>query len=581
MSRSGPWRLRAGARIGGGFALAMLVSTTTATVVLADCGNTAAAMLTGSWQMRETVSAYTGGAPTSFNKPVGFQAVDLIQFTSTCTAPGQCIVAIAGNATGNGFQFFSTNGLQFAGPDPSQPLVQSGSAISVSNFSLGGFGGPNLPPCRPPPTFNKATLSLQIVAATVDPATGGWRATLLTGDYQTPVGVWMCQGSVGVLGTVEHLSLEAVPAGSSFPVQITPNCAAPATPAATTSGPASASPSTPGNPDESSLSSTLSTPADAFSSPAQSIINALITLAIILFITFPAQLFNRTFDENYDEIRSIAARRLGWLAPLRSRIAGGGVARPALVFAGVLLAGAALGGLNDPRFGFNLRSLATYLAVVLAILIGVSVSAVVNLLYRRVRKRDRSWRFHALPAGLLVAGACVLISRLSQFQPGYLYGLIVGVAFGGSLAANEEGHGVALSSMASLCIAVLAWFAWLPLHGAAAQPGAGFGTVFGADVFASIFIGGLVGSVIGLLPLRFLPGATLARWSRIAWGLVFGLATFGLLEVMLRPQSSAAHPGNAPLVTAIVLFTLFGGLSVGFRAYFSMRKRRVAIADTA
>ena len=97
-----------------------------------------------------------------------------------------------------------------------------------------------------------------------------------------------------------------------------------------------------------------------------------------------------------------------------------------------------------------------------------------------------------------------------------------------------------------------------------------------SDVLASLFIGGLVGSVIGLLPLRFLPGGTLVDWSRAAWAVMFGIAVFGLLEVELRPQSTAAHPGKAPIVTAIVLFVLFGGVSIGLRAYFSMRKRRLA-----
>jgi hypothetical protein len=574
------WKRNSGRGIGV-LGLVLVALYTGETSVFADCGNTAAAMLTGSWQMRETVTSYTGGTPDSSNKPVGFQGNDTIQFVSTCTAPGNCTITIPGNAAGNGFQFFSANGLSFAGPVNTTPLVQSGSTITDTYVPSGGFGGPNLPQCNPPPNYNRATLTLQIAAAMLDPAGGGWRATLLTGEYQTAIATfWRCQGGVGVIGAVEHLSIEAVPVGSSFPAQITPNCAPPATPSATAAAtpvpvPHTLTPGGQVNPNESSIAATLSTPADAFSSPTQSIINALITLAIILFITFPSQLFNRTFEENYDEIRAIAARRLGWLARLRFRVVrGSSGARSAIVFALVLLVGAVLGGLNDPEFGFNTRSAATYLAVVLAILTGVAVSTAVNLIYRRVRKRDSAWSFHALPAGLVVAGACVVISRVTQFQPGYLYGLIVGIAFGGSLAKNEEGHSVALGAIASLVVAVLAWFAWLQLHAAAAEPGAAFGTVFGADFFASIFVGGLVGSVIGLFPLRFLPGSTLAQWSRVAWAVIFGLATFGLLEVMLRPQSTAAHPGNAPLVTAIVLFVIFGGLSVGFRGYFSVRKRR-------
>jgi hypothetical protein len=62
----------------------------------------------------------------------------------------------------------------------------------------------------------------------------------------------------------------------------------------------------------------------------------------------------------------------------------------------------------------------------------------------------------------------------------------------------------------------------------------------------------------------------------VAWAITFGIAVFGLLEVELRPQSTAAHPGKAPIVTAIVLFVLFGGLSVGLHVYFNAHKRRHA-----
>jgi hypothetical protein len=168
------------------------------------------------------------------------------------------------------------------------------------------------------------------------------------------------------------------------------------------------------NPDVSTFSSALATPAQAFGSPVHTLVGAAITLGVILFITFPSQLFNRTFEENYDEIREITLRRLGWLRRFRrdaEREAGGLLRIGA--FAAVVLGGAALGSLNDRGFGFNLRSLATYVAVVLSILIGIAIGATVGTVYRRFRHHRVEARFHALPAGLLVAATCVLISRLS------------------------------------------------------------------------------------------------------------------------------------------------------------------------
>ena len=129
---------------------------------------------------------------------------------------------------------------------------------------------------------------------------------------------------------------------------------------------------------------------------------------------------------------------------------------------------------------------------------------------------------HALPAGLLVAATCVLISRLSSFEPGYLYGVIASLAFQGTLARNEQEHAAALSAIASLTVAVIAWLIWVPVGHAAAAPGAPFAVVLAADLLGSIFVGGLVGNVIGLLPLRFLSGGTLMAWNRAAWAATFG-----------------------------------------------------------
>ncbi len=422
----------------GAFAFLVMLSVVGATTAFADCGDVAAATITGPWQLRETVTSYGTATVPSFRKPVGFEYTDDLTFLSTCPPAGACSVTIAGNATGGNFQFESTSPIGFIGPSTVKPMVQTGANLVDTYPMAGGFGGPGEPPCSPPANFLDATLDLQIASAARD-AEGAWRATLITGTYSEDVGYWACQGGVGVPGAVEHVSLEGVPAGSTFPAHISATCAS-----VTASSPAAP----PVNPAESSISSALSTPADAFSSLGNSLINAAITLGIILFITFPSQVFNHTFEENYDEIRAIATRRLRWLQRLRREASQSSTTmRSALIFAIVVLVGAILGGLNDPKFGFNGRSAATYLAVILAILAGVAVSALVNYTYRRMRGRDVQWEFHALPAGLAVAAACVLVSRLSAFQPGYLYGIIAGIAFGGTLAKNEAGHSVALGSI--------------------------------------------------------------------------------------------------------------------------------------
>ena len=184
-----------------------------------------------------------------------------------------------------------------------------------------------------------------------------------------------------------------------------------------------------------------------------------------------------------------------------------------MTFVIVSLLGAVLGALLNPHFGLNRTALATFIATLLAILAGLSVSTAVNVGYRRVRHRNFEARLHALPAGLVIAIGCVLMSRLADFQPGYLYGIVCGVAFT-PLARDEEGHIVALDVGAVLAIAVLAWLIRIPVDHAAVRANASFWVITLDDLLAALVVSSLVGSVLSLFPLRFLPGAKLAAWRR-------------------------------------------------------------------
>lgn len=362
----------------------------------------------------------------------------------------------------------------------------------------------------------------------------------------------------------------------------------------------------------------LPTPAEAFSSPGRIAASAAISIAALLFITFPANLFNKTFEENYDVIVAWWEPRLRRFRRKRSTTsdAGGATSNPsgpavdgvaaatdASVVAGpaaaatatapaaaandarlkfwlVVIAGAIFGGLLNPKFGANSASVNSFVATLLSVIVGAVVGTAVGFAYRRRKKYDVTRHFEALPAGLAIAALCVVLSRISNFQPGYLYGVVCGVAFAGTLAKNENGHLVALGHLATIAVAVIAWFVWVPVnHAALHHPGV-FPLVILDDLLASLFVGGLVGSVINLIPVRFMPGHTLASWHRGAWMAVFGVATFGMIEIVLFP-SRHNHAGHAPIITIIVLFVLFGGGSLVFREYFSRRERRLELAKGA
>ena len=78
-----------------------------------------------------------------------------------------------------------------------------------------------------------------------------------------------------------------------------------------------------------------------------------------------------------------------------------------------------------------------------------------------------------------------------------------------------------------------------------------------------------------MLPLRFLPGAAVFAWSRRTWTALFVLSAFGFLHVLVNPQSGyLADTTRTPMLTIVVLFVVFGLVSVGLWAYFRFRPSR-------
>ncbi|MFZ0666929.1 MAG: FGLLP motif-containing membrane protein [Acidimicrobiales bacterium] len=339
----------------------------------------------------------------------------------------------------------------------------------------------------------------------------------------------------------------------------------------------------PGNPKVSRIASSIPTPHAAFSSLSSVAVNGGIAAAIAMLLTFPSSLFNETFLENYGDISEWWKRLLRKVLP-KSLEPKSGPDQPAkqkrkrapkrdrIIFIAVLLIGALVNSFNDGGFGISLSSLFTFIAVTLALVSGIAVTALVTDIYHARRHGRSPRRLVAFPMGLVIAAFFVIFSRLINFEPGYLYGIVCGVLFTRELAKNEEGHVAALSVLATMAVSVCAWLIWVPIDSVAEKPGAFFGAVIADDFLAALFVSGLVGSFFGMIPIRGLPGYTIKRWSWLAWAVGFLLALFGLMQILLRP-GIAGH-GHRPLVVSICLFAAFGVASIVFHEHFENKKRR-------
>ncbi|MEP7378318.1 MAG: FGLLP motif-containing membrane protein [Chloroflexota bacterium] len=332
-----------------------------------------------------------------------------------------------------------------------------------------------------------------------------------------------------------------------------------------------------------------------------------LTAGVIVLVPFPSALFNNTLEENYAEVMGWVARLQAWakrswdrfIAWIRRQIASrrapttatapapptGPMSGEAFVtatavdpwqsplrIAGFIGLTALLYAFLDPTFGFSLNSLAELVGLALG-LFAVMLAWGVPLLI--MSRHDRfALTMRALPATLIVGVACVLISRFANFQPGYLYGLIVGFFIAHGIDARVDGRAKAVAAATTLVVALAGWIVLALLRGSAG--GADFVTVLLEAAAVTVVVAGLENAVFAMLPLRFMPGEAVFKWDRRVWIALMAIGLFGFVHVLLNPAAGAGYLADSTrtsFVTLILLLAFFGIASVLFWAYFRFRPK--------
>jgi len=312
---------------------------------------------------------------------------------------------------------------------------------------------------------------------------------------------------------------------------------------------------------EQPFAASVPAPAEVSTDPIVVLQSAALAALLVFLMPFPGQLFNSTLEAHEDEVRR-------WFRLDRLGTAIGGIGAFWASWPGVIgftLLATLLYGFLDPGFGLSLASLATFLGMLVGIVLVTAAFAVPAWLSHR-RVGDTA-RLKVVPLSLLIGVGCVLLSRLTGFQPGYLYGLLIGLAFARELSATEEGRATAIGAVFMLAVALMAWL------GLAALPASdAFGLTVLRTSLAALMVAGLEGVVFGLLPMRFLPGESLYSWNRVAWAALLGIGAFGFFHILINPASGyLSDTSRTPLFTVLALLAGFALLSVAFWAWFRFR----------
>jgi hypothetical protein len=312
------------------------------------------------------------------------------------------------------------------------------------------------------------------------------------------------------------------------------------------------------------FTTSVKTVTDAFSSPITLGAAAGAGMLLLLFVALPAELLNSTLEEHYERMFGrvpFLKRRTGPRFPRlvalleRYKIIGG--------IALTLLA-ALIFGFADPGFGFDLASMRTVLASAIALfIVGYLASALTGRILRG--RWEMVTTIELKPLGIVLTIFGVLLSRLLDFSPGFLFGLVIGLGMIGASTLAERVKLTLVNSALIFGFAILAWLGYSAIAGNTT----GFWDTLGNDTLVAVTSEGLTALVVGLLPFRFLDGESLFLKSKPLWAVAY-LISAASFVLILVPAADNWGEAPGPVWLWLGVLVLFSIIAFGLYLYFRL-----------
>lgn len=485
----------------------------------------------------------TSGAPgdTVWVQGRGFTSCDVVEVTWKDLNKPTLLEAARGWFRG-----------QFAVPDDA-PAGATEVTVGCSAFGTYSFTFTVVVPSRPTPTSPTPTVSTPTgtpTTATVSPVPSSPTTTTPSGSPTT---------SAQVPPTTSGGAPPTTSAGPSPTASVPP----------TTGPPPSPPPGKHVNP----VLTTMSVPFPVDFRMSLVAVLAVLALAALFFllVAFPAELFNKTYENNEVEI----TKAFGWMSGVES-----GRIRRAVSFIGFLATIALMSLLLADRERPDGNVAAEFIAFLVATLLVILIYEGSIELFRRSRTNTPG-RLRALPSALFVGLACCLLSWGLHLEPAYFYGMIAGFVAAKAArppAPDNDGPAVLTGVLVLVAVGVAAWIGRYATYDRAHGDHAEFAWVVGDAVLFWIIVLGVEGLTFGLVPLRFLDGERLRDWHRIAWLLAQSAAVLFFVYVFVVQAYGPDSPGIdvRSVLRALAFFAFFGLVSVGFWLYFRWDGRPTA-----
>jgi hypothetical protein len=330
-----------------------------------------------------------------------------------------------------------------------------------------------------------------------------------------------------------------------------------------------------------------SVPSPADISTAPDVVGTNLTLALItmLAIFVAAQLFNATISDNKDEIEEMLApvtrplRSLSARLPKRSAsiVPSAGWMNAAKWPAVVLALSVLIYGFTDPKFGANGHSAVLALSLLITIGLVTYVTEGGEAYLGRTRYGQET-DVRPYPVAIAIAIVNVVICRVVGFGPGVIYGFVGTAVFlrPSTLTTAQTARTIFLPSVAMLGVSVAAWLLVVPIRSVAENTDAAVPAFF-EGVAVTLFVAGLQGVFLNMIPLSFMDGQKIWRWQKAAWAGLTVVTALMFWHVLINGDQSYLQALSST-VSAAAFGILTGSVvvSAGVWLYFHRRKSRAA-----
>lgn len=303
-----------------------------------------------------------------------------------------------------------------------------------------------------------------------------------------------------------------------------------------------------------------------------------LALFCVLFFGLTSNIFNSILKDYREELLRLLAGPIGHRLGRALRrggtilrgVAAKGWGRLVLMWLVVLLVTSLIESFLDPESGiFSLERLALVVTLFVSATVVSGLELGSDLFARRRWSPTVDARGKVQWLGIGVAVGCVIVSRVLDFRPGYLYGIVGAIylmpRFMGIAASGKRAVLVVLTILAGGLILWLAT-AFLPAALTDLEP-----------LFLTVFLISLQGAFFELFPLAVTDGGDIWNWKRGIWFLLFLAVFFAFYHFVLNPNASDVQAlqqnGVRMLLLLIVVFGL-ATLTLWLLFPFRLRRKR-------